>query len=57
MNERKKGGIENLEKRISQSALLVLITIIVIVFFIFRETDFEGLIHRINQFRSAFRES
>ncbi len=50
MSEEKKGGIENLEKRISQSTLLVLLTIIVIVFFIFRETDFNGLIHRINLF-------
>jgi len=50
MSEEKKGGIENLEKRISQTTLLVLLTIIVIVFFIFRETDFNSLIHRINLF-------
>lgn len=50
MSKEKKGGIENLEKRISQTTLLVLLTIIVIVFFIFRETDFNGLIHRINLF-------
>ena len=50
MNEEKKGGIANLKKRISQSILLVLITIIVILFFIFRETDFQGLIRRINLF-------
>ena len=50
MSEEKKGGIENLEKRISQSTLLVLLTIVVIVFFIFRETNFKNLIHRINLF-------
>jgi len=50
MSKEKKGGIENLEKRISQSTLLVLLTIVVIVFFIFRETDLIGLIKRINLF-------
>ena len=44
----KRGGIENFEKRLSQALLLVFPTLVVILFFIFRETNFSDLIHRIN---------
>ena len=43
-----KGGIENFEKRVSQMLLFFIPTFIIIIYFIFRETDFKGLIRRIN---------
>ena len=45
-----KGGVENVEKRVSQAVLLVLITFVVIFFFLFRETNLRDFIHRINVF-------
>jgi len=43
-----KGGIENFEKKVSQMLLFFIPTFIIIIYFIFRETDFKGLIGRIN---------
>ncbi|MCX6087581.1 MAG: lysylphosphatidylglycerol synthase transmembrane domain-containing protein [Caldiserica bacterium] len=43
-----KGGIENFEKKVSQMLLFFIPTFIIIIYFIFKETDFKGLIGRIN---------
>lgn len=43
-----KGGIENFEKKVSQMLLFFIPTFIIIIYFIFRETDFDVLIRRIN---------
>ncbi len=43
----KKSGIENVEKRISQAVLLVLLTFSVIFFFLFRETNLRDFLSRI----------
>ncbi len=44
----KKGGIEDLEKKISQALLFLFPTIIVIFYFVFRETDFGILFTTLN---------
>ncbi len=46
----KKSGIENIEKRISQAVLLVLLTFAVIFFFLFKETNLKDFFHRLNPF-------
>ncbi len=46
----RKSGIENIEKRLSQTVLLVLLTFAAIFFFLFRETDLKSFIHRLNPF-------
>jgi uncharacterized protein (TIRG00374 family) len=43
-----KGGIENFERRVSQMLLFFIPTFIIIIYFIFRETDFKDLIRRLN---------
>ncbi len=46
----KKSGIDNIEKRLSQTVLLVLLTFAGIFFFLFRETNLRDFIHRLNPF-------
>ena len=43
-----KGGIENFERKVSQMLLFFIPTFAIIIYFIFRETDFHALIRRIN---------
>jgi uncharacterized protein (TIRG00374 family) len=44
----KKGGIEDLERKISQTLLFLFPTIIIIFYFVFRETDFRVLFATLN---------
>jgi len=43
-----KGGIENLERKISQTLLFLIPTIVIIFLFIFRETNFKSLFNSLN---------